>query len=226
VICIHCGLDFRAGTRLETVVKRAPDYVDFGRPQGIALLVVVMGLLFLVAVLVAVALFSESKGGAGVMALLIGAVVAGLPIVLATGTFKRISVSKAPEGDLSLTKTQYVGFVPIPIERSLNGYDSIHYDTITYEATGPPAGCYVVALLMIFAGVIPGILILWILLRDYPDVAVSQLEIHGKDRKPLFVCKNVESEPVRHVMNMLSGATQLPVKRGSRLVSRWRGERK
>ena len=147
VLCVHCGHDLRTGAQLAVTTEPVVEHVDVH--GELVVRIVIAGVVGGLAMLLAVA-----HGPASILPL----AVLVLIVALAVGTFTRLSAGRRPDGVAIVTRTRFVGFVPV---RAV-AYRPADYEAlVTSYARGLAAWEWVVALLLFVLGVVPGIIWWW-----------------------------------------------------------------
>lgn len=214
VLCVDCGYDFRIGAQRETESRLFEQEWDggIGIPWRIVWLVVVECMLLLASagwVFLAGEIVGPAPPALGVlMFAVIFLATSGLFIGL-IGTFPRLRLERTEQGKTLLTRTLWIGFVPIKKETTdLRKIERI----IISQLFGLNLKGYLtfIALTLVMIPMCcPGPVIwLWVFTRSHYFVLLER-----KNGQTVEVYFGANDARVRELVEMLKGLTDLPIDR-------------
>ncbi len=177
LVCNHCGFNRETGAKLQRVYKKVAQSWDTGLrlPLRLGIYLGVQGIVLVATLILAVA--GGSWGGL-VHSWVVGAVM----LAFLLGTFPRIHLERSKKGQVRLTKTWRICFIPLgPSEIRWREFEGVSAE-MAHKTNFMD---WFLFLVLLPCGVIPGILWwFWVLEPDEFDVALTR--DHGGPAELLY----------------------------------------
>jgi hypothetical protein len=199
VVCNHCGFDRRTGTRVERVYQKVDRQWDAGLALRWRL-----GAFLAVQVLALVATVVVALADGNVLDLVIAWIVGAVLLAFSVGTFPRVRLTRSRRGQVRLTKTFRVCFIPLPAgEVRWRQYEGV----VTGQAHAVDIWDWLVAVFLFPWGLIPAV-VWWLYVIEPDQFFVALSRDHGS---PALVLYRGHSEAkAKEIATAIRSVTGLP----------------